>query len=43
VVVTDGARDRLRNSAELDVKLAAPEALVITKPTGAEICAEPSC
>jgi hypothetical protein len=40
------ARDRLRNSAELDVKLAvpeAPEALVITKPAGAEICTEPSC
>jgi hypothetical protein len=32
----------LRNSAELGVKLAAPGALVITKPAGAEICAEPS-
>jgi hypothetical protein len=37
MVVDDGARDRLRNSAELDVKLVAPGALVIMKPAGAEI------
>jgi hypothetical protein len=46
VVVDDGARDRFWNSAELDVKLAVPEAteaLVITKPAGAEIFTEPSC
>jgi len=33
----------LRKSAELDVKLADPEAPVITKPAGAEIRTEPSC
>src|SRR5260370_5166668 len=43
VAVADGARDRLRKSAELDVKLADPGALVITKPAGAEIRTAPSC
>jgi hypothetical protein len=42
VVVADGARDRLRKSAELDVTRAAPGAPVIAKPAGAEIWAEPS-
>ena len=49
VVVADGGRPcpdrRSRKIAELDVKLAeaeAPEAPVITKPAGAEICTEPS-
>lgn len=46
MVVDDGAMDRFWNSAELDVKLAVPEATeapVIAKPAGAEICTEPSC
>lgn len=43
MVADDGARDRSRNSAELDVKLAVREAPVIAKPAGAEICTEPSC
>ena len=49
MAVDDGARDRFWNSAELDVKLAVPEAPeaieapVIMKPVGAEICTEPSC
>src|SRR5262245_29645389 len=42
-MVADGARDRLRKSAELDVKVPEPEAPVITKPFGAEIGTEPSC
>ena len=42
VVLAPAARFRLRNSAELDVKLAAPGAPVIAKPAGAEICTEPS-
>lgn len=42
VVVADGASDRSRKSAELDVKLDDPEAPVMTKPVGAEICTEPS-
>jgi hypothetical protein len=42
VVVADGASDRSRKSAELDVKLDDPEAPVIAKPAGAEICTEPS-
>jgi hypothetical protein len=43
VVVAAGARDRLRNCAELGVKLVAPGAPVIAKPAGAVICTEPSC
>jgi hypothetical protein len=43
VVVAEGGRDRSRKSAELDVWLAEPGALVITKPAGAEIWTEPSC
>jgi len=43
VVVVGGIRPRLMKSAELGVKLFAPGALVITKPAGAVIWAEPSC
>jgi hypothetical protein len=43
VVDAEGARDRLRKSAEPGVKLAEPGAPVIVKPAGAVICAEPSC
>ena len=41
--MADGARDRLRKSAELGVNLAEPGAPVMTKPAGAEIWTEPSC